>query len=108
MEVTRRELRQGKITKEVNEIIIKHSEPILVQYANWYKEDARGFLNAYLNNLSVKMICCLLIFTCKKNGLLKELEGKKDFSEWVEKQTLEDKWKPVLEKFLLIIWGINS
>lgn len=84
MLVTQVELKEGKITKEVNEIIVRRTEPIIVLYANWYKEDPKGLIRSFLNKDSTKMIACLIIFTCKKNGLLKELEGK-DFSEKMER-----------------------
>lgn len=108
MELTRAELSQGKITETVNEIIIRNSEPILIEYANWYKRDPKGFIKFYLNSSGMKMIAVLINFSCLKNGLLKELEGQKDFSEWVNKQSLEERWKPVLNKFLLILWGVTN
>lgn len=108
MLVTQDELKEGKITKEINEIIVRRTEPIIVLYANWYKRDPKGLIKSFLNKSSVKMIACLIIFACKKNGLLKELEGKKDFSEWVNKQNLEERWKGVMANFLLIIWGVTE
>lgn len=105
MVLTIQELKEGRITKEVNEIIVSNTEPILIIYANWYKRDPKGLLREFLNNEGVRMIACLIIFTCRKNGLLGELKGKKDFKEWVNKQNLEERWKPVMENFLLILWG---
>lgn len=92
--------------KMINEAIFSHSEKLLIYYAKEYQERPRELIGTFLNNNSFRMAVCLVIFTCRKNGLLKELEGQKDFNEWVSKQKIEEKWKPVLEKFLLILWGI--
>ena len=92
----------------LNEVIIRNSEKMLVDWANSYKENPKSFLNTFLKFNSQRMAACLIIFACRKNGILKELKGKKDFSEWVGKQRIEERWKPVLENLLLIIWGINK
>lgn len=92
----------------INPIICHHAEKLLVYYANEYKERPKSLLSSYLKFDLIKYGALLVVFACKKNGLLKELEGKKDFSEWVNKQPLDERWKPVLNKFLIILWGVNS
>ena len=92
----------------LNEVIISNSEKLLVDWVKSYQENPKVFLDCFLKFNSQRMAACLIIFACRKNGILKELEGKKDFSEWVEKQPLEERWKPVLKNLLLIIWGINK
>lgn len=71
-----------------------------------YKRDPRGVINSFLKYESIRMSVCLITFWAKKKGVLKELEGGKDFSEYVKKQPLEERWKPVLNKFLLVLWGV--
>lgn len=92
----------------INQAIQTHSEKLLIYYANEYKCRPQSLISSFLKFDSIKMAATLIIFSCKKNGMLKELEGQKDFSEWVNKQQIEEKWKPVMEKFLLILWGVSK
>lgn len=89
----------------IDEIILTHAEKLLIYYAKEYKERPKSLISSFLKFKSIRMASTLIIFRCTKNGMLKELEGKKDFKEWVNKQPIEEKWKPVMEKFLLILWG---
>lgn len=90
----------------INEQIFIHSEKSLIYWAERYKENPRHVINCFLKYESIRMSICLITFWARKNGVLKELKGK-DFKEWVGKQNLEEKWKPVMENFLLILWGVN-
>lgn len=92
----------------MNDIILTHAEKLLIFYANEYKERPKSLISSFLKFDSIKMAATLIIFSCKKNGMLAELEGQKDFSDWVGKQNLEERWRPVMSKFLLILWGITK
>lgn len=94
--------------EEINKVILSHTEKLLVYYANQYKERPRGLIDSFLKFDSIKMAACLIIFMYRKNGVLEELRNEKDFSEWVDKQSLADKWKPVMNNFLLILWAVTK
>lgn len=92
----------------INEAVFKAGEGLLAFYHKEYKERPKELLRCFMNNNSMRMAVCLILFTCRKLGVLKEWKGKKDFSEWVNKQPLEERWKPVLCDFLLILWAQNQ
>lgn len=94
------------LTEVLNSIILSTGGKLMFDYAESYKRNPGAFISTFLKFNSFRMACCLVTFSARKNGLLDELKGKKDFSQWVEKQDLEDRWKPVLSNVLLIIWGV--
>lgn len=98
----------AQFLKVLDESLLSFGERCLVSYARGYQENPKAILNCFIKYDSFKMSCEHLIKYARVSGILKELEGKKDFSEWVEKQKIEEKWKPVLNKFLIILWGINQ
>lgn len=98
----------AQFLKVLDESLLNLGERCLVSYARGYQENPKAILNCFMKYDSFKMSCEHLIKYARKSGILKELEGKKDFSEWVNKQKIDDKWKPVLNNFLIILWGINQ
>lgn len=92
----------------VNKVILTETEKLLIFYANEYKERPRVLLNSFIKFKSIKNGAVLIIFMCRKNGMLAELKGQKDFKEWVNKQPLEEKWKSVFNNFLIILWGCTK
>lgn len=96
------------LNEKINQVVLTETEKLLIYYANEYKSRPQSLISSFLKFDSIKMAATLIIFSCKKNGMLKELEGQKDFKEWVNKQPLEEKWKPVMEKFLLILYGVTK
>lgn len=98
-----------KVPSEViDEVILTHAEKLLIYYANEYKERPKSLISSFLKFNSIRMAASLVVFACKKNGMLDELKGKKNFEDWVSRQPLEERWKPTLSNFLLIIWGVNK
>lgn len=91
-------------SEEINEMIFPCSEKLLLMWVDQYKKDPKVVINCFLKYESVRTSVTLITFWGRKKGVLKELEGK-DFTEYVNKQPLEEKWKPVLNKFLIILWG---
>jgi hypothetical protein len=98
----------AEFLKILNDALLNFGENCLVSYSKLYQENPKAFLNSFIKYDSVKMACEYAVRYCRKSGVLKELEGKKDFTEWVDKQPLEEKWKPVMSKFLLILWGVTK
>jgi len=92
--------------KVLDDALLNFGGRCLVSYCDAYKEDPKAFISSFLKFDSIKMGCQFAVKYGKEH--LKEFEGKKDFSGWVEKQNLSEKWKPVLEKILLLIWGLNQ
>src|SRR5688572_30438959 len=75
-----------------------------VMYAKFYSNNPRNFINCFLKFNSVRMVCDEVVRTLKRDGTFKELKG--DFSQYANKQKIEEKWKPVLAEILLIIYSI--
>jgi hypothetical protein len=94
------------VNEILNEIILTTGGKLMFNYAESYKRDPGAFISTFLKFNSFRMACCLVVFTARKHGLLDELKGRKDFSGWVEKQRIEERWKPVLSNLLLIIYGV--
>jgi hypothetical protein len=97
-------------SKGANEILNKPimdcGARLMFVYAEEYKRDPRSFIQSFLKYDSIKMASCLVIFNARKQGLLNEVD--KDFSDWVNKRDLPERWKPVLSNLLLIIWAVNN
>lgn len=91
---------------DVNEMIYPHAEALLIHWVEQYKRDPKCVIGCFLKYESIRMSVTLITFWARKKGVLKDLEGKKSFEDYANKQNLEDKWKPVLAKFLLILWGV--
>ena len=89
-----------------NEII----DPILVElslvYAQTYQRDGKAFISSFLKFGSVRESCQMIVKAWKRSGAFDECEG--DFSEWVGKLKIEDKWKLVLADVLRIIYTLNK
>jgi len=95
-----------KIFDEIaNETFVKMS----FIYANYYSATPKEFINSFKNFESIRMACAWIIDSYKRNGAFKDcLELGKDFSEWCNKQDIEEKWKRVLNEVLIIIYAITK
>ena len=90
----------------VNEVC----DPILVElslvYAQTYQRDGKAFISSFLKFGSVRESCGMIVRTWKRMGAFNDCEG--DFSEWVGKLKIEEKWKAVLADVLRIIYTLNK
>lgn len=94
--------------KALDESLLNFGGRCLVSYSREYQENPKAVLNSFMKYDSIKFACEYVVKYGRKSGVLKELEGQKDFTTWVNKQDLEEKWKPVLANFLLLIWGVTK
>lgn len=90
----------------LNQIILTTGGNLMFAYAEAYKRDPEAFISTFLKFNSLRMACCLVTYTARKYGFLDELKGKQDFSQWANKQDVEERWKPLLANLMLIIWGV--
>ena len=94
--------------KILDQATLNFGQECLITYSKSYQENPKAFINSFIKFDSIKMACEYVIKYARKEGVLKELEGQKDFTEWVNKQRIDEKWKPVLNELLLIIWGATK
>ena len=101
-----KEVGDSEFLKILIQAEMNFGEKILVDYAKSYQENPKAWIGCFIKYDSIKMACVYAIDYSRRTGISKaEL---KDFSEWVEKQKIEDKWKPVLNKFLGVLHLILS
>lgn len=76
-------------------------------YARSYEKNPKAFISSYKKYNSIRMVCDWIVYTYKYIGAFDEckLLGK-DFSEWANRQDVEDKYKTNLAEFMLIIYSI--
>lgn len=74
-------------------------------YAREYEKDGKVFISSFFKFNSVRWVCREIVIVYKNTGAFAECE-KKDFSEWVGKLNLEDRWKPVLSDVLVLIYNL--
>lgn len=79
---------------------------LLLTYAESYKRDPAAMISSFIKYDSIKYGALCALQNARRQGFLQELEGQKDFTDYANRQNLEEKWKPVLAKFLLLIWGV--
>ena len=98
----------GQFLKILDDALFNLGKNCLITYSKSYQENPRSFINSFIKYDSIKMACQYVIKYARVSGILEELEGKNDFSEWAFKQRINEKWKPVLSDLLLIIWGTTK
>ena len=94
--------------KILDEPLLNLGKNCLISYSKSYQENPKAFISSFIKYDSIKLTCQYVIKYARRSGILEELKGQKDFSEWVSKQRIEGKWKPVLSELLLIIWGTTK
>lgn len=75
-------------------------------YAGEYEKDGKVFISSFFKFNSIRWACREIVIVYKNTGALAECSG--DFSEWANKQKIQDKWKPVLSQMLTIIYSITN
>lgn len=75
-----------------------------LMYASEYEKNPKNFIRCFLKFKGIRSVCEQIVNVYKKIGAF-DSNGK-DFSEWVNKQPLEEKCKKVLTEMLLIIYSI--
>lgn len=89
------------------EIYNKGCLELSIMYAKEYEVRPKNFLVCFLKYDSIKMACYEIVQIYKKIGAFADCEKLgKDFSEYANKQNIDEKWKRVLAELLLIIWSI--
>lgn len=90
-----------------NEITNNSFVELSLKYARSYEHNPKAFLGAFKSYSSIRMACEWIVYTYKHIGAYEEvLARKKDFSEWVNKQDIEEKDKQTLNSTLMIINSI--
>lgn len=79
---------------------------LLLKYTEQYKTDPKLFLTCFLKFRSIRSVCEQLVFTSWKTGALDEAKELYDFSDWVEKQPVDQRGKEVLNDILILIKSI--
>lgn len=91
-------------SEELNAIITESCFSLSLIYAKNYSNDPKNFLTCFVKFKSIRMACSWIVWGYKKSGIFKDCTG--DFSEWANKQKVDDRWKPVLNDVLKIIFSI--
>jgi len=97
----------GKKSKEVSKIIDNSMVALSLVYSKNYESNAKVFMSCFLNYPSIRTACAFIVQSYKHLGLFAECQASgKDFSDYANKQPIEEKWKRVLAEILLIIFSI--
>lgn len=91
-------------TSEIDQELIDGYFGLSLIYAKNYSNDPKNFLTCFVKFKSIRMACSWIVWGYKKSGIFKDCTG--DFSEWANRQKVDDKWKPVLNDVLKIIFSI--
>jgi len=76
-------------------------------YARSYQTNPKAFINAYKTYNSIRMVCDWIVYTYKYIGAYDEcLALGKDFTDWANRQDVDDKYKKNLAETMLIIYSI--
>ena len=80
-----------------------------LSYAKTYQENPKAFLNAYKKHKSIRMACKWIIVTYKYIGAFEEVKALgKDFTNWVNKQNIEERDRKSFNEILMIIYSITK
>lgn len=89
---------------EVDGVLVDEYIGLSLKYAKIYEQTPKVFISSFLKFTSVKMCCSWIVWAYKKDGIFKDCTG--DFSEWANRQDVEEKWKRVLADIVKIIHSI--
>ena len=98
----------GEFLKMLDDGLLNLGQNCLITLSKEYKENPKAFINSFIKYDSIKMVCNYVVKYARRSGILEELKGKKDFTEWVNKQPINEKWKPLFSDLLLVIWGTTK
>lgn len=91
-------------TADIDGVLIDEYIGLSLKYAKIYQQTPKAFISSFSKFSSVKMCCSWIVWAYKKDGIFQDCTG--DFSEWANKQPVEEKWKRVLAEILKIIHSI--
>jgi hypothetical protein len=76
-------------------------------YARSYEKNPKAFINSYKRYNSIRLVCNWIVYTYKYIGAFEECKALgKDFTDWANRQDVDDKYKKGLAEFMLIIYSI--
>jgi hypothetical protein len=76
-------------------------------YARAYERNPKAFISTYKKNLSIRLVCNWIVFTYKYIGAFDECKTLgKDFTDWANRQEVDEKYKKNLAEVMLIIYSI--
>lgn len=90
---------------EISKIINNGFIELSFKYADFYKSNPKNFIRCFLKFNSIRLTCQSIVISYSQVGALQEID--QDFLEWTNKQNLSEKWKPVLNDILRIIYSIS-
>ena len=90
-----------------NEIVNNSFVELSLTYAREYEKNPKNFINCYIKHKSIRVVCKWIVFTYKYIGAFEEVKAQgKDFSNWVNKQNLNEQDKKSFNEVLMIIHSI--
>lgn len=90
-----------------NEIMNNSFVELSLTYARAYEENPKNFVKCYIKHKSIRMCCDWIVYTYKYIGAFDECKQiGKDFTDWANRQNVEEKQKQPLADFMLIIYSI--
>jgi len=93
--------------KVFNEITNNSFVEISLTYARSYEKNPKVFINSYKKYNSIRLVCDWIVYTYKYIGAFDECKALgKDFTEWANRQDVDDKYKANLANIMLIIYSI--
>lgn len=93
--------------KVFNEITNNSFVEISLTYARSYEKNPKAFINSYKKYNSIRLVCDWIVYTYKYIGAFDECKVLgKDFTEWANRQDVDDKYKTNLANIMLIIYSI--
>lgn len=76
-------------------------------YARCYQKNPKAFISSYKKYNSIRLVCDWIVYTYKYIGAFDECKTLgKDFTDWANRQDVDDKHKNNLADFMLIIYSI--
>lgn len=76
-------------------------------YARCYQKNPKAFIGSYKRYNSIRLVCDWIVYTYKYIGAFEECKALgKDFTEWANRQDVEEKHKKNLAELMLIIYSI--
>jgi hypothetical protein len=93
--------------KVFNEITNHSFVEISLTYARNYEKNPKAFISAYKQYNSIRLVCDWIVYTYKYIGAFDECKALgKDFTDWANRQDVDNKYKKGLAEFMLIIYSI--
>jgi len=93
--------------KVFNEITNNSFVELSLTYARCYEKNPKAFIGSYKRYNSIRLVCNWIVYTYKYIGAFDECKALgKDFTDWANRQDVDEKYKPLLAEFMLIIYSI--